>query len=139
MQNTIKKWDKSKRLGAMHKRETELLASFLSRSKVAWADVPDAPHNTINVGRVVAETVVVCFRAVASVTVFNTFADASWFTEKCIECCFVEHEECVCELRGTTYGRQRRPTDEQRGWKPRLRQRREQQRQVRNALCFKSS
>ena len=57
----FKKRGNAKRLGVTHKRETDLLTSFLSRSKVAWAGVPDAPHNAINVGRVVAETVVVCF------------------------------------------------------------------------------
>ena len=116
-----KKGVKVKRLGATHKRETELSTSFLSRSKVAWAGIPDAPHNAINVGRIVAETVVVCFRAVASVTVFDTFTDASWFTEKYIEYCFVKHEETACEFRGTTYGRS---PDSQRGWRPRPRQQR---------------
>ena len=101
----FEKSGKAKRLGAMHKRETELLTSFLSCSKVAWAGVPNAPHNTINVGCVVAETVVVCFRAVASVTVFDTFTDASWFTEKCIKCCLssmrrqhVSSEENIWEM-----------------------------------------
>ena len=85
----FEKSGKAKRLGAMHKRETELLTSFLSCSKVAWAGVPDAPHNTINLGCIVAETVVVCFWAVASVTIFDTSTDASWFMEKCIKCCLL--------------------------------------------------
>ena len=90
----FKERGKAKRLGATHKRVTELSTSFLSCSKVAWAGVPDAAHNAIDVDRVVAETVVVCFRAVASVTIFDTFTDTSWFIERCIEC-FVKHEKTV--------------------------------------------